>query len=125
MTVSPALYPSVANLGCLNSSSVVTLKSSSITGAGPFSLANSNPVARPETAISFDTLSVNSRDSGSPYFILSIVIVEPRPRKPIPCRLLYSISLLWPSNGKPLISTTLSSILVNTFTTSLYSSQSK
>ena len=55
-----------------------------MTGAGPFSLASSRPVANPVTAISLATFSVNSKDSASPYFIVSIVIVEPKPKKPIP-----------------------------------------
>ena len=93
-------------------------------GAGPFSRASSSAASQPATAISRETSSVNFTDSGEPYFMPSSVIVLPSPRKPMPWRRLRRISSRCFSSGRPLISTTLSSMRVNTFTTSRYSSQS-
>ena len=55
----------------------------------------------------------------------SSVIAEPRPKKPMPWRRLRTISSRCCASGRPLTSTTLSSIRVNTLTTSRNSSQSK
>ena len=55
----------------------------------------------------------------------SNVSAEPRPRKPMPCRRLRRISSRCGDSGRPLISTTLSSMRVNTLTTSRNSAQSK
>ena len=63
--------------------------------------------------------------SREPYFMRSIVIVEPSPRKPMPWRRLRMISSRCLSSGNPLTSTTSSSMRVKTLTTLRYSSQSK
>ena len=44
----------------------------------------------------------------------SMVMVEPSPRKPMPCRRLRMISSRCGASGSPLISTTLSSMRVKT-----------
>ena len=124
-TRSPAFQPSRAISGRLRSIARVTVNSSFMIGAGPFSRASSTPASQPAIAISRDTLSVNATDSGEPYFMPSIVMVEPRPRKPMPWRRLRVISSRWRPSGSPLISTTLSSMRVKVRTTSRYSSQSK
>ena len=51
-----------------------------MTGAGPFSRLSDRAVFQPVTAISRVTRSVNSVDASEPYFMRSIVSVEPRPR---------------------------------------------
>ena len=53
-------------------------------GAGPFSRANSNPASQPATAISRDTFCEKATDCLDPYFMHSIVMVEPNPRNPMP-----------------------------------------
>ena len=121
----PTFHPSFFISGRLRSISDVTSNSSFMMGAGPFSRASSRPASQPATAISRDTSSVSFTDSGLPYFMPSSAKVEPRPRKPMPWRRLRMISSRWPSSGRPFTSTTLSSMRVNTRTTSLYSSQSK
>jgi hypothetical protein len=55
-----------------------------------------------------------SIDSGEPYFMPSSVIVLPRPRKPMPWRRLRMISSRCCGSGRPLTSTTLSSMRVKT-----------
>ncbi len=120
----PTFQPSAAISGRLRSISAVTVKRSSMIGAGPFSRASSRPISQPAIAISRDTRSVKSQLSFEPYFMRSMVIVEPRPRKPIPWRRLRRISSRCSCSGRPLTSTTLSSMRVNTRTTSRYSSQS-
>ena len=47
----------------------------------------------------------------------SMVMAEPNPKKPMPWRRLRMISSRCGANGRPLISTTLSSMRVNIFTT--------
>ena len=79
-------------------------------GAGPFSRARCRAASQPAIAISRDTSSVNATDSGEPYFMPSSVSVLPRPRKPMPWRRLRVISSRCCSRGRPLISTTLSSM---------------
>ena len=120
----PASSRRAPSPGRLRSISLVTVNSSFMIGAGPFSRASSSAASQPATAISRETSSVNCTDSGEPYFIFSSVMVLPRPRKPMPWRRLRRISSRCCSSGRPLISTTLSSMRVNTFTTSRYSSQS-
>ena len=83
-TRSPGFQPSRAISGRLRSISAVTVNSSFMIGAGPFSRASSSAASQPAIAISRDTFSVNATDFGEPYFMPSIVIVEPRPRKPMP-----------------------------------------
>ena len=61
-------------------------------GAGPFSRARSSAASQPATAISRDTFCVNATDFFEPYFMHSMVMVEPRPRKPMPWRRLRMIS---------------------------------
>ena len=75
-------------------------------------------------AISRETSSVNCTASGEPYFMRSSAMVLPSPRKPMPWRRLRMISPRCCSSGRPLTSTTLSSMRVNTRTTSRYSFQS-
>ena len=94
-------------------------------GAGPFSSASSRPASQPASASSFDTRSVKATASREPYFMRSMVMVEPSPRNPMPWRRLRMISLRCCSSGRPFTSTTLSSMRVKTFTTLRYSSQSK
>ena len=64
--------------------SASTTNSSSMIGAEPFSRESSRPARQPVTASSRDTRSVKSTLSGLPYFMRSMVRVEPRPRKPMP-----------------------------------------
>ncbi len=103
----------------------VTVNSSVMIGAGPFSRARSSAASQPARASSRATLSVKITEGLAPYFMPSIVIAEPRPRKPMPWRRLRRISSRCRSSGRPLTSTTLSSMRVNTFTTRRNSSQSK
>ena len=70
--------------GRLRSISLVTVNSSFMIGAGPFSRASSSAASQPATAISRETSSVNCTESGEPYFIPSSVMVLPRPKKPMP-----------------------------------------
>ena len=51
-----------------------------MSGAGPFSRLRERQTFQPVTAISRVTRSVNSTDASEPYFMRSIVNVEPRPR---------------------------------------------
>ncbi|MNG09655.1 hypothetical protein D3C84_930810 [compost metagenome] len=60
-----------------------------------------------------------------PYFICSMVRVEPRPRKPMPWRRLAVISSRCLGKGSWLISTTLSSMRVKMATTLRNACQSK
>ena len=86
-------------------------------GAGPFSRASSSPASQPASAISRETFCVNATDFFEPYFMQSMVMVEPSPRNPMPWRRLRMISSRCGASGSPLISTTLSSMRVKTFTT--------
>ena len=117
--MSSSCQPSLIISGLCLSISFVTVNSSKKIGAGPFSLDNSKAIFQPVTASSLLTWSVNSSDSWEPYFIRIMVIAEPKPKNPIPCLLFLQISSLCRSIGNPLISTTLSNILVNTPTTLL------
>ncbi len=121
---SPIFQPSFVISGRLRSISAVTVNSSFMMGAGPFSFARSSAASQPATAISRETSSVNFTESSAPYFMPRQVMVLPSPRKPMPWRRLRMISLRCCSSGRPLISHTLSSMRVKTFTTSRYSFQS-
>jgi hypothetical protein len=66
--------------GRLRSISLVTMNSSFMIGAGPFSRASSKAASQPATAISRETSSVNLTDSGEPYFMPRRVIVLPSPK---------------------------------------------
>jgi hypothetical protein len=70
--------------GRLRSISRVTVNSSFMIGAGPFSRASSSAASHPATAISRDTFCVKATDFFEPYFMHSIVMVEPKPRNPMP-----------------------------------------
>lgn len=120
----PGFQPSAAISGRLRSIAFVTSNSSVMIGAGPFSRDRSSAASQPATAISRAMSSVNFTESAEPYFMPSSVIVLPRPRKPMPWRRLRRISLRCCSSGRPFTSTTLSSMRVNTRTTSRYSFQS-
>ena len=72
--------PSRAISGRRASISPVTVKVSSMIGAGPFSRLRESAVFQPVTAISRVTRPVNAADSSEPYFRHSIAKVEPRPR---------------------------------------------
>ena len=65
----PTRQPSFTISGRLRSISRVTVNSSFMIGAGPFSRASSSPASQPATAISRDTFSVNSTDFFEPYFM--------------------------------------------------------
>ena len=67
--LAPGLQPSRAISGRLRSISLVTVNSSFMIGAGPFSRASSSAASQPASAISRDTSSVNCTDSGEPYFM--------------------------------------------------------
>ncbi len=81
---SPGFQPSSAISGRLRSISFVTVNFSVMIGAGPFSRARSRAASQPATAISRATFPVKATDSFEPYFMPSMVMVEPRPRKPMP-----------------------------------------
>jgi hypothetical protein len=55
-------------------------------GAGPFSSESSRAASQPAIASSRETFSVKATASREPYFMPSIVIEEPSPRKPMPWR---------------------------------------
>ncbi|MNJ78855.1 hypothetical protein D3C77_767170 [compost metagenome] len=61
-------------------------------GAGPFSFASARDSCQPVIASSWETCSVKATEAAEPYFICSMVRVDPRPRKPMPWRRLAVIS---------------------------------
>ena len=66
----------VAISGRLRSISAVTVNSSFMIGAGPFSRASSSAASQPAIAISRDTFCVNATDFVEPYFMPSMVMVR-------------------------------------------------
>ncbi|MNR51239.1 hypothetical protein D3C85_1708840 [compost metagenome] len=76
--------PSAAISGRSRNILPVTSNSCSMMGAGPFSLARRRDSCQPVMASSWETCSVKATEAAEPYFICSMVRVEPRPRKPMP-----------------------------------------
>ncbi len=111
--------PSRTISGRLRSISAVTVKSCSRMGAGPFSRASSSATRQPVSAISRVTFSVKSPAiPAMPYWhASSMVSVEPKSQiaHAVPALAEDFLALLL--QGKPLISTTLSSIRVKMATT--------
>ena len=70
-------------------------------GAGPFSRESARPVLQPSTAISRVTRSVNSRESSAPYFMPSMVRVEPEPEVPHAVAALAFDLLTLEAQGQP------------------------
>src|SRR6202035_5536736 len=96
----PTRQPSFTISGRLRSMARVTVNSSFMIGAGPFSRARSRAASQPATAISRDTFWVKATDFFEPYFMQSRVMVEPNPKKPVPAAGFASIPTTWRRKGE-------------------------